>query len=195
VGISNAEVPAVPIRKDNRHHYQGREWEEARRRILKRAKNKCEFCRKPNSKLVYVTRDGSGRWSTSLVEQYRSVRLLVKRIFTEHPIKTQKASLQFLKLWHWFGPDGKDLEPAFPPGQGYNDQTPESGYVFLIKVVLTIAHLNHTPGDDREENLNALCQRCHPNYDSEYHRMRRAERKDKERPILAEIERQQHQGL
>lgn len=30
----------------------------------------------------------------------------------------------------------------------------------LVTTILTIAHLNHTPGDDRHENLAALCQRC-----------------------------------
>lgn len=33
------------------------------------------------------------------------------------------------------------------------------------KVVLTIAHLNHTPEDCRDENLKAACQRCHNRYD------------------------------
>lgn len=33
------------------------------------------------------------------------------------------------------------------------------------KVVLTVAHLNHTPEDCREENLKALCQKCHNTYD------------------------------
>ena len=33
-----------------------------------------------------------------------------------------------------------------------------------VSIVLTVAHLNHTPGDDREENLMALCQWCHLNY-------------------------------
>lgn len=39
-----------------------------------------------------------------------------------------------------------------------------------VKVVLTIAHLNHQPEDCDEENLKALCQRCHLLYDSEHHR-------------------------
>ena len=30
-----------------------------------------------------------------------------------------------------------------------------------VKVVLTIAHLNQDPSDNRKENLRALCQRCH----------------------------------
>ena len=36
------------------------------------------------------------------------------------------------------------------------------------KVVLTIAHLNHTPEDCRYENLRALCQKCHNKYDSKH---------------------------
>ena len=54
-----------------------------------------------------------------------------------------------------------------------------------IRVVLTIAHLNHTPGDDRDENLKALCQGCHLNFDKGHHRESRAARKDAARPLLA----------
>lgn len=34
------------------------------------------------------------------------------------------------------------------------------------KVVLMIAHLNHNPADNVPENLAALCQKCHNNYDA-----------------------------
>lgn len=37
------------------------------------------------------------------------------------------------------------------------------------KVVLTTAHLNHTPEDCREENLRAMCQGCHLHYDRDHH--------------------------
>jgi len=37
------------------------------------------------------------------------------------------------------------------------------------KVILTVAHLNHTPEDCRPENLRAMCQRCHLRYDAEHH--------------------------
>jgi len=37
------------------------------------------------------------------------------------------------------------------------------------KVVLTVAHLNHDPQDCRDENLRALCQRCHLTYDAKHH--------------------------
>lgn len=38
------------------------------------------------------------------------------------------------------------------------------------KVVLTIAHLDHTPENCSPENLKALCQRCHLAYDHQHHR-------------------------
>lgn len=34
-----------------------------------------------------------------------------------------------------------------------------------VKVVLTIAHLNHQPEDCGDENLRAWCQKCHNAYD------------------------------
>lgn len=36
-------------------------------------------------------------------------------------------------------------------------------------VVLTVAHLNHTPEDCRDEVLRHMCQRCHLRYDSAHH--------------------------
>jgi hypothetical protein len=35
----------------------------------------------------------------------------------------------------------------------------------FTRVILTTAHLNHNPADNRDENLKALCQKCHLNYD------------------------------
>jgi len=55
----------------------------------------------------------------------------------------------------------------------------------VVKIVLGIAHLNHKPGDDRDENLKALCQRCHFIYDLEHHRDTRSARKDRSRPLIA----------
>lgn len=39
----------------------------------------------------------------------------------------------------------------------------------IIRVVLTVAHLDHTPENCADENLRALCQRCHLRYDHEHH--------------------------
>jgi hypothetical protein len=37
------------------------------------------------------------------------------------------------------------------------------------KVVLTVAHLDHTPEHCHDSNLMAMCQRCHLRYDAEHH--------------------------
>jgi hypothetical protein len=38
-----------------------------------------------------------------------------------------------------------------------------------ILVVLTVAHLDHTPENVADDNLAALCQRCHLRYDAKHH--------------------------
>lgn len=58
----------------------------------------------------------------------------------------------------------------------------------IVRIILTIAHLNHVPGDNREVNLRALCQRCHLRWDVEQHRKnasqtRRRRRNNLELPI------------
>lgn len=37
------------------------------------------------------------------------------------------------------------------------------------RVVLTVAHLDHTPENCAETNLKAMCQRCHLAYDADLH--------------------------
>jgi len=44
----------------------------------------------------------------------------------------------------------------------------------IIRIVCTVAHLNHRPEDCRDENLRFMCQRCHLRYDNQ---RRRAERR------------------
>lgn len=72
----------------------------------------------------------------------------------------------------WIGSQGNEL--PFKP----------TGTMRQVRVVLTIAHLNHVAGDDRDENLKALCQWCHLNYDLAHHHETRAARKDAARPLL-----------
>lgn len=36
----------------------------------------------------------------------------------------------------------------------------------IVRIVLTVAHLNHQPEDCRPENLKCLCQRDHNRYDA-----------------------------
>ena len=43
-------------------------------------------------------------------------------------------------------------------------------------VVLTVAHLDHTPEHCDDENLRAMCQRCHLAYDRDHHAETRRKR-------------------
>lgn len=60
--------------------------------------------------------------------------------------------------------------PGQPPcGAADGERHPVTGAV----VVLTVAHLDHQPENCADENLRALCQRCHNRYDQK-HRQRNA---------------------
>ena len=37
------------------------------------------------------------------------------------------------------------------------------------QIVLTVAHLDHTPEHCADDNLKAMCQRCHLRYDRDHH--------------------------
>lgn len=49
--------------------------------------------------------------------------------------------------------------------------------VTLSRVVLTVAHLDHIPEHCGDDNLKAMCQRCHNRYDMPMRRAGMAERK------------------
>ncbi len=48
-----------------------------------------------------------------------------------------------------------------------------------VVIVLTVAHLDHTPENCARENLKALCQMCHLLYDIEHHANTRRQSKNK----------------
>ena len=41
-------------------------------------------------------------------------------------------------------------------------------YHGFTKVILTVAHLDHQPENCEDENLKAMCQKCHNNYDKNH---------------------------
>lgn len=49
----------------------------------------------------------------------------------------------------------------------------------IIRIILTIAHLDHNPQNNNPENLRALCQKCHLNYDIEHHKQTRRKTREK----------------
>lgn len=53
-----------------------------------------------------------------------------------------------------------------------------------IKIVLTIAHLNHDAADNRDENLAALCQLHHNRYDIEFRKKNRKKSNKKKKKLI-----------
>lgn len=45
------------------------------------------------------------------------------------------------------------------------------------RVVLTVAHLDHDPSHCSDDNLLAMCQRCHLAYDRDHHRQTKEARR------------------
>lgn len=72
-------------------------------------------------------------------------------------------------------------------GRTEGGRWPAPGLPRMIRVVLAVGHLNHIPGDDRGENLQALCQWCHLHMDAPHHKDTRCARKDAVRPLLQQV--------
>lgn len=52
-----------------------------------------------------------------------------------------------------------------------------------IKIVLTVAHLNHDPTDNSDENLAALCQYHHLKHDHQHHMKNAKETRNKKKGL------------
>lgn len=68
----------------------------------------------------------------------------------------------------WF--DDSEFEPDQPNGKTHFVHSLAITEMFRrVKVILTVAHLNHNPKDCRKSNLRAMCQACHLRYDAKHH--------------------------
>ena len=56
------------------------------------------------------------------------------------------------------------------------------------KVVLTVAHLDHNPQNCADDNLKALCQRCHLTYDAKHHAKNAARTRRRKKIEAGQIE-------
>lgn len=148
----------MPIRKDLLPFYRGPGWATTRQRILKRAHNRCEQCGKPNRRAVWTYRsDTCGQlWSLSAGSAQAWIYCLYGGVGNFRLTGAQAANAA------------------------------NAGRMRVIRVVLTVAHLNHVAGDDRDDNLRALCQWCHLHLDALHHKQSRSARKDRSRPLLME---------
>lgn len=73
--------------------------------------------------------------------------------------------------WHKARPLGEKLLRLEWPRPG--DTAMCMGYdkpLRIVRIVLTVAHLDHQPENCEPSNLKALCQRCHNRYDMTHRR-------------------------
>ncbi len=152
----------MPIRPEFRHFYRGPAWRAARKLILARAGG--QFDEKGN----YI---GGAKCEECGKPDRRKVETrLMRRTGVFGPRMWWRATGT-----PWTNQAGRpETPPRFYPVERF------------IRVVLACSHLNHTPGDDRHENLRARCQWCHLNADKQQHRQTRCIRKDSARPLLKE---------
>lgn len=132
----------MPIKPENKHRYPA-DWKEVRKRILARARYRCEW-------------PGCGVRHHSVGEWHQSPG----------------------GLWA-FTPTGgnRDCDRAGRGELSYRDAAQLVAHnnawcnrERLTVIVLTIAHLDHTPENCADDNLRAWCQRHHLGYDAEHHR-------------------------
>ena len=57
-----------------------------------------------------------------------------------------------------------------------------------VKIILTIAHLDHTPENCDPDNLRALCQKCHNAYDAEHRKQTRQQTKSNRQATPADYD-------
>jgi hypothetical protein len=78
------------------------------------------------------------------------------------------------------------LHPPNPDPRRCVERHGEPSQYAKGRVVLTCAHLDHTPENCAEDNLKAMCQRCHNRYDVS-HRRANAARTRRARKQTAEL--------
>jgi hypothetical protein len=81
----------------------------------------------------------------------------------------------------------RDKEGVFHYSEAYL-LTKQRGYGFYqtsgyLKIVLTVAHLNHDTKDNSDINLASLCQRCHLNHDKHFHKANAAQTRRKKKGL------------
>jgi glyoxylase-like metal-dependent hydrolase (beta-lactamase superfamily II) len=58
----------------------------------------------------------------------------------------------------------------------------------LIRIILTVAHLDHDSGNNSESNLSSLCQKCHLTLDADQHRTNAAATRLKKKIATGQIQ-------
>lgn len=77
------------------------------------------------------------------------------------------ATLGGVAVWRYANASAYECGRSAETGDDVADTEPDlMDYGRAVKVVLTVAHMDHQPENCCRENLKALCQRCHNRYDA-----------------------------
>lgn len=136
----------MPIRSDLKHLYTGPEYEARRESILLRANNCCERCFAPNRTTV-VRQYG---WWTPFTLPAAAYNMG----WSIDGVHGYKLALP----WRHEGVTGV-RHACFGWGPASR----------VVRVILTLAHLDHDPTNNDPANLAALCQWCHLHQDRKQH--------------------------
>jgi hypothetical protein len=120
------------------------DWKQIRASILDREQHRCKFCQVPNYAYIF------------------------RGTIKEGPIEPLTEIYQMADGVLFMAEDGY---PLFDGIAVAIDVQPLSGdpNQKAIKVVLTVAHLDHDITNNEPDNLAALCQKCHLRYDAKHH--------------------------
>lgn len=93
----------------------------------------------------------------------------------EHPgCKARQNQVGFWRDGEWETLPDRLWEAGYRPG---HTVATTAGDFKVIRIVLTIAHLDHQPENCADDNLRAWCQRHHLGYDAQHHAATRARTK------------------
>lgn len=137
----------MPIRASERDRYPV-DWPQISERVREEAGQRCEWCGVENG--AVILRGSDNQYGASLPAWRYADAPVYDHTFsacTGEPIPGAN--------WDTFDPNARGP----------------------VKVVLTVAHLDHQPENCARENLRALCQKCHNDYDAPVRRRGIAERR------------------
>ena len=137
----------MPIRPENRARYP-KDWPQIRAAILERAGHRCEH-RDAIGHRCHARHRELGYW--------READLWRLPDGFDH---LQRRVWKWTPLPHALRESGVDRPMTIASREGP---------LKIVRIVLTIAHLDHTPENCRPENLAAWCQRHHLAYDHVHH--------------------------
>lgn len=137
----------MPIRPENRDR-SPLDWKVISAAVRAEAGNRCEWCGVKNGAMILRGTDNQGGVS---LPAYREAHAPVY----DHTYHAQTGE----------------------PIPGANWDTFDANARGPVRVVLTVAHLDHNPANCDRSNLRALCQACHNAYDAPMRRRGIAERR------------------